>query len=80
MEFKYGIDDRPRLGQLLVYSLQWFVLAVAVIVTSIFIAQGSKRNMLLAAEDFAYIFNVTDDVDQKVMTALMMIEKEETLW
>lgn len=42
----------------------------------IFIAQGSKRNMLLAAEDFAYIFNVTDDVDQKVMTALMMIEKD----
>ena len=32
--------------------------------------------MLLAAEDFAYIFNVTDDVDQKVMTALMMIEKD----
>lgn len=41
-----------------------------------FIAQDSKRNMLLAVEDFAYIFNLSDDVDQKVMTALMMIEKD----
>ena len=50
MEFKYGIDDRPRLGQLLVYSLQWFVLAVAVIVTSIFIAQGSAAEKVLYTE------------------------------
>ena len=47
MELKYGIDDRPRLGQLNVYSLQWFVLAVAVIVTSIFIAQGSAAEKVL---------------------------------
>ncbi len=37
---------------------------------------GHRRNMLMSATDFAYIFNATDDVDQKVSTALMMIEKD----
>ena len=37
---------------------------------------GNRRNMLMSATDFAYIFNTTDDVDQKVSTALMMIEKD----
>lgn len=36
---------------------------------------GKKRNMLIAANDFAYIFD-NGDVDQKVATALMMIEKD----
>ena len=35
-----------------------------------------KRNMLVSASDFAYIFDTTDGVDQKVATALMMIEKD----
>ncbi len=38
---------------------------------------GKKRNMLMAADDFAYIFDDGhNDVDQKVTTALMMIEKD----
>ncbi len=37
---------------------------------------GRKRNMLMSASDFAYIFENTDDIDQKVATALMMIEKD----
>ena len=32
--------------------------------------------MLVAANDFAYIFDSADEVDQKVATALMMIEKD----
>ena len=32
--------------------------------------------MLVAADDFNYIFNETNDLDQKVMTSLMMIEKD----
>ena len=32
--------------------------------------------MLVAANDFAYIFDTTEEVDQKVATALMMIEKD----
>lgn len=35
-----------------------------------------KRNMLLATSDFAYIFDTADEIDQKVSTALMMIEKD----
>lgn len=41
MNLKYGLNDRPPMGQLLLYSFQWFVLAVAVVVTSMFIAVGS---------------------------------------
>ena len=37
---------------------------------------GKKRNMLVAANDFAYIFDFANEVDQKVSTALMMIEKD----
>lgn len=32
--------------------------------------------MLVAANDFAYIFNTEEEIDQKVATALMMIEKD----
>lgn len=41
-----------------------------------FYSNGKKRNMLVAANDFAYIFDSADEVDQKVATALMMIEKD----
>lgn len=37
---------------------------------------GNKRNMLLSVDDFAYAFEDAIDVDQKVKTALMMIEKD----
>ena len=37
MNLKYPIDSRPPFGQLMLYSLQWFVLAIAVVVTSLFI-------------------------------------------
>lgn len=50
MNLKYGIDDRPRLGQLMLYSLQWFVLAVAVVTTSLFIAVGSPAERVLYAQ------------------------------
>ena len=41
-----------------------------------FNSNGKKRNMLVAANDFAYIFDTTEEVDQKIATALMMIEKD----
>jgi len=50
MNLKYGIDDRPRIGQLMLYSLQWFVLAVAVVTTSLFIAAGSPAERVLYAQ------------------------------
>ena len=42
----------------------------------IYLAQDRRRNLLVSTDDFAYILNETDDVDQKVTTALMMIEKD----
>lgn len=45
-------------------------------INKLFVANGQKRNMLVSADDFSYIFNENNDYDQKVMTALMMIEKD----
>lgn len=56
MNLKYGIDSRPPIGQLLLYSLQWFVLAIAVVVTSLFIAVGSPAERVLYAQK---VFAVT---------------------
>lgn len=50
MDLKYGLDSRPSIGQLLLYSMQWFVLAVAVVVTSLFIAVGSPAERVLYAQ------------------------------
>ncbi len=35
-----------------------------------------SRNILLSVEDFSHVFDSDHDLDQKVMTALMMIEKD----
>ncbi|MBQ5703772.1 MAG: hypothetical protein IIV49_01625, partial [Alistipes sp.] len=50
MNLKYGLDSRPPFGQLFLYSMQWFVLAVAVVVTSLFIAVGSPAERVLYAQ------------------------------
>ena len=36
MDLRYKLNDRPPVGQLLLYSLQWFVLAVAVVILLVF--------------------------------------------
>lgn len=58
-------------------SLKTFQLrAILQKIYNYFIANGRKRNMLISANDFAYIFEFNGAVDQKVSTALMMIEKD----
>ena len=47
MELKYNLNDRPATGQLLLYRLQWFVLAVAVVISSMFIATGTPAEKIL---------------------------------
>jgi len=37
---------------------------------------GKKRNMLLSVDDFSFAFEDSDDLESKVKTALMMIEKD----
>ncbi len=41
-----------------------------------FLKNNKSRNLLLSVDDFSYIFDKEDDIDQKVLTALMMIEKD----
>lgn len=59
MNLKFGIDDRPRFGQLMLYSLQWFVLAIAVVTTSLFIAVGSPTERVLYAQKVFALMGVT---------------------
>lgn len=50
MKLKYNIDDRLPVGQMLTYALQWFILCIAVISTSVFVAQGSPAERLFFAQ------------------------------
>ena len=43
---------------------------------NLYIKNGKKRNLLISSEDFGYIFDSALDLDQKVLTSLMMIEKD----
>ena len=59
MTLKFGIDDRPRFGQLMLYSLQWFVLAIAVVTTSLFIAVGPPAERVLYAQKVFALMGIT---------------------
>ncbi len=41
-----------------------------------YLKNNKTRNLLLSVDDFGYIFENSMDIDQKVFTALMMIEKD----
>ncbi|PAC31146.1 helicase-related protein [Flectobacillus sp. BAB-3569] len=41
-----------------------------------YIKNNKSRNLLLSVDDFGHIFENAPDLDQKVLTALMMIEKD----
>ena len=41
-----------------------------------YIKNNKRRNLLLSVDDFGHIFENAIDLDQKVLTALMMIEKD----
>lgn len=43
MNLKYRIEDRLPASQMAIYALQWFILAVAVVVTSVFVAPAEER-------------------------------------
>ena len=50
MNLKYNVDDRLPAGQLAMYALQWFVLCIAVVSTSVFVAQGSPEEKLFFSQ------------------------------
>lgn len=50
MKLKYNVDDRLPAGLLAIYTLQWFVLCIAVVATSVFVAQGSPEERLFYSQ------------------------------
>ena len=43
MKLKYDVEDRLPASQLAVYAIQWFVLSIAIVVTSVFVAPEAER-------------------------------------
>lgn len=58
MKLKYNVDDKLPVGQMLIYAMQWFILAVAVISTSVFVAQGSPAERLFYAQKLFAVIGV----------------------
>ena len=59
MNLKYNVDDRLPVGQLLIYAVQWFVLCIAVVSTSVFVAQGSPEERLFFAQKLFAVIGIT---------------------
>ena len=54
----------------------WQLKEVLKKIHSLYIQHGKKRNMLVSVDDFEFIFEGAVDLDQKVLTSLMMLEKD----
>lgn len=53
MRLKYNVDDRLPAGQLALYAIQWFVLAIAVVATSVFFVKEPSQRLFFAQKLFA---------------------------
>lgn len=58
MKLKYNVDDRLPVGQLVLYSVQWFVLCIAVVATSVFVAQGTPEDKLFYAQKLFAVMGI----------------------
>lgn len=58
MKLKYNVEDRLPAGALAVYSLQWFVLCIAVVATSVFVAQGTPEERLFYAQKLFAVMGI----------------------
>ena len=58
MNLRYNVDDRLPAPQLLLYAVQWFILAVAVVATSVFVAEGSAAEKLFYAQKMFAVMGV----------------------
>ena len=59
MNLKYNVDDRLPAGQLMMYAVQWFVLCIAVVSTSVFVAQGSPEERLFFSQRLFAVIGLT---------------------
>ena len=58
MKLKYTVDDRLPAAQMMIYALQWFILAVAVVVTSVFVAQGTPGEKIFYSQKLFALIGV----------------------
>ena len=59
MKLKYNVDDRLPAGQLAIYAIQWFVLCIAVVATSVFVAQGTPEERLFYSQRLFAVMGIT---------------------
>lgn len=58
MKLKYNVDDRLPAAQMMIYALQWFILAVAVVITSVFVAQGTPGEKIFYSQKLFALIGV----------------------
>lgn len=59
MKLKYNIDDKMPFGQMMLYAVQWFILGVAVVATSVFVATGTPGEKLFYAQKLFAVMGIT---------------------
>lgn len=55
---KYNVDDKLPLGAMALYGMQWFILAIAVVTTSVFVATGTPSEKLFFAQKLFAVMGV----------------------
>lgn len=59
MNLKYRVDDLLPFRQMVLYAVQWFILAIAVVATSVFVATGTPAEKLFYAQKLFAVMGVT---------------------
>ncbi len=58
MNLKYNVDDRMPAGQMMMYAIQWFVLCIAVVSTSVFVATGTPEDRLFFSQKLFAVMGI----------------------
>lgn len=56
---KYNVNDKLPIGALALYGVQWFILAIAVVITSVFVAVGTPAEKLFYAQKLFAVMGIT---------------------
>ena len=57
MEFKYNLNDRPSIGAMLLYGVQWLMICIPVVLTSTFVAPAGQ--MLFFTQKLFVVMGIT---------------------
>ena len=56
---KYNVNDKLPIGALALYGVQWFILAIAVVITSVFVAVGTPAEKLFYTQKLFAVMGIT---------------------